>query len=1500
MLETARTDLFYEDIIRAYVEAPRFLRRDWLASELNARLARPDTRFVLLVAEPGAGKSSFVAQLANDQPDWLRFFIRRDQRTSLGETGARSFLLRAGLQLAARRPALFDVEQIRIDVQQRIGEADGEVVGASIKRIRASPFHQTVVRITQDVAKAKGSVAGLQVGEWITEPRLIDVDDLQQMALYAPARASLRLDPPARIVILIDALDELRFGEEGRNLLDWLTRCPPLPDNVRIVATSRPGTAQLDEFIRSRQASLTELHIDANDERVRNDTRVYSMALVEPAAVASALKEAGRTVDSFVEELTTRSDGNLGYLAALGRAFDQALSRPERRLVLQELLKLEQLPDDTRELFAFFLRLIQNNPGRTKFPVTDPQDGSVVFMEAWPQLYRPILALLSVALEPLTLDQIHALTRSPADRDQIAQAVGWLEQFLDCIGGRYRLYHATLASFLTGTETRSNATTSDLWVDSSREHRRIATVLEGPGRLQEIWQDSEDAQEEARRSYARYHYVSHLYLGADWNRLSAVIETGDYGRGKLDFDPSTYLYSRDLDLAIRATTRGELDEAGRLAEMPRLWTFRFLRCAMSSYADRLRPSTFAALTLVGREREATDLIELVPEPVQRARACLAIAGSLSDDPKARERARTMALRACELATRMQDAGKNQIFAEIQQRVWPLIPQPLQQTDSLFDGLLALARSHSKPSEKADALAEIAEVLRSRGDVGSVRELLQELALMVDDTPEGEQRQQVCYTFSTLSGILGDFKAAGLAADMLADPGVRIAALTALVSAQHASQSPDMTGPAEKLSVAISELGDAGSARIDASASRADIYISTGDNVSALGILHGALELLRSDASCRSNMGSMLHLAQTLHAADDAAGFAEAIGIMESEAVARIEASKGKAGYSFSMWESDAVRALAGFGELDRALNVVRRMNYYERGSLLLAVLRGYLRQKKFDEALGIAREITQANEAGPVRISTGQVPGGSYPDDIQGLFSITAGLAAEEEWQKALALADRLGSSPAGIDALSVIAIYRFEAGGRDEATDLVQRIMSTVRAGDIRANRDEALESNVELFVRGRQLAEARSVAREIGVPWRQAEAQTRIIKVLIEAHEFDTAQSMLSEIQSGATRARRLLDLLKEVYAVGGTPGRPVDNLSMTRMLRVAQGYAEADPDKIGSAEALRSIALAHVDLYTGAIDDAIGAMMAAVEALNNAPRFLFVPTPWCDTAVAFARLGKWDMAMRIATGLVDHDALDGCCAHRDLAKVAATNGDIERVKSLLSQAEAAAPRIAIPPQRTEVLASVAGEYARAGLLDEARRVAASSGAPAAAGSWIAAALLESGKPEEAFAAIDTLQGDLGDDARRRLVDKLLKSGNVAQAAPLAEAIGDAPARADQLIAVARRLVTSGGKRETRDMTSRALGLLDEARQRNPWRAATLLADAASIYVELGDEAEARRLIEQHWLGAATQGELMSLMPMAGALVTRQPELATKIYESFGWVERNLSAGGTPAITH
>src|SRR5262245_44979781 len=99
--EISSGDLFFAWSLGTYVTDSRFMRRDWLATELAQHLEEPACRFVLLRAEPGAGKSTFAAQLAADHPDWLCYFIRRDQRSTLSGVGARSFLLRIGYQFAA-------------------------------------------------------------------------------------------------------------------------------------------------------------------------------------------------------------------------------------------------------------------------------------------------------------------------------------------------------------------------------------------------------------------------------------------------------------------------------------------------------------------------------------------------------------------------------------------------------------------------------------------------------------------------------------------------------------------------------------------------------------------------------------------------------------------------------------------------------------------------------------------------------------------------------------------------------------------------------------------------------------------------------------------------------------------------------------------------------------------------------------------------------------------------------------------------------------------------------------------------------------------------------------------------------------------------------------------------------------------------------------------------------------------------------------------------------
>jgi hypothetical protein len=80
-------DLFYESLIRSYVDAPGFVERFWLAQRVEELLADPGCRFLLLSAEPGAGKTTFMAWLADRNPDWPRYFIRRDSKTPLSKEG---------------------------------------------------------------------------------------------------------------------------------------------------------------------------------------------------------------------------------------------------------------------------------------------------------------------------------------------------------------------------------------------------------------------------------------------------------------------------------------------------------------------------------------------------------------------------------------------------------------------------------------------------------------------------------------------------------------------------------------------------------------------------------------------------------------------------------------------------------------------------------------------------------------------------------------------------------------------------------------------------------------------------------------------------------------------------------------------------------------------------------------------------------------------------------------------------------------------------------------------------------------------------------------------------------------------------------------------------------------------------------------------------------------------------------------------------------------------
>jgi hypothetical protein len=451
-------DLFAEPLIASYVDDPRYVPRPWLLGRVQDALSRPQARFVLLTGEPGSGKSALMAHLARLHRGSPRYFIRRDSVTTFQGGDARAFLFSVGHQLAHLHPSLFDPRQLEVVVRQRADRITpgGSVVGIQVQDLQASPFFVTALKVSQYGGIVEGDLVGISAARVTVEPRLLELSNLQYLALLDPAQVLVEQDPDAHLVVLVDALDEVRYSLSGENVLSWLADCPELPPNVRFVLTSRPDPDLLGSFRRAKAAEIVELSIDPEGKedryRIHEDLcRFLEYVAAEPA-VARALGAHEVEPASFVEDAADKAEGNFQYVAALARGIDQALAIKPPADDLPALLRLEGIPSGITELYRFFLGKIKRNADRAPVkvstgPLAEPED-----RPAWDALYHPVLSVLAVVYEPLSLEQLHAYAAVPPGG--MPRILKDLAQFLDSHpDGRYRLYHATFPEFLTGDAT---------------------------------------------------------------------------------------------------------------------------------------------------------------------------------------------------------------------------------------------------------------------------------------------------------------------------------------------------------------------------------------------------------------------------------------------------------------------------------------------------------------------------------------------------------------------------------------------------------------------------------------------------------------------------------------------------------------------------------------------------------------------------------------------------------------------------------------------------------------------------------------------------------------------------------------------------------------------------------------------------------------------------------------------------------------------------------------
>ncbi|MFI6722804.1 hypothetical protein [Streptomyces atratus] len=463
----------FEDVVRARTGAD-FVDREWLYDEIERALTPEEGQYVLVTGEPGAGKTSLLAGIARAHPDRLRYFFRRDSRTAVTGGDTESFLLSIGHQLARVRPELFELERLSVVVQQHIDsvQAEGRVIGIKIDDLKVSPFHRTALEVDQRFREVAGEVSGVEIGTAHLEPRLLDPDNLAHLALIGPAQVLAEQDPEARIVILLDALDEIaddHTTEPRKGLLHWLTRSPELPANVKVITTSRPH-AGIRLFRSAREERLTDVVIDAGSPQVVGDLHTYANLVLERPAVLAAERARGNLSGSTKRHAVRRAAGNFLYLATYARALIDAAEEQDDEMV-DRLLVFSGVPGRLPGLYGFFVELVREEL------MTRPRAGTGEPAGGWEGVGLPIIGVLTVAREALTEKQLTALSGTPVRHAPAQKVLASLRWLLDRRSDRFAFFHTSINEFLAGVEAREKH--PECWVDETRWHERIALHYRG-------------------------------------------------------------------------------------------------------------------------------------------------------------------------------------------------------------------------------------------------------------------------------------------------------------------------------------------------------------------------------------------------------------------------------------------------------------------------------------------------------------------------------------------------------------------------------------------------------------------------------------------------------------------------------------------------------------------------------------------------------------------------------------------------------------------------------------------------------------------------------------------------------------------------------------------------------------------------------------------------------------------------------------------------------------
>ena len=1269
MSEAGTITDFKEDI--AFYKAEFFQgTRGWLDELVQQFISGGGSRHLVIIGEPGVGKSAYIAHLA-DTYNCPRYFTRPRQELEVHIVGAdaRHFLVSVGHQLGQKYGAEIFGEGVviegEVDVRRASDRADA--AGVFIDEAHLSPFRQLLIRglVRSDEAGGESQLAGVRIKHLIDSAYKMPPQALIHEALLDPLSKIRDLYPDEMVVLLVDGLD-VSLQQTEAKLVDLI----PAAENLRAVMTSRPGQ-HLSGF-RSRDKialsetgdvevdALSQSHLDCN----RADARAYVANVVNnDPDIAPAVLRARVSSRRYTDTVAERCDGNFLYL----RHFFTSLREDLRAGRVSDFLRVGGVPTGLHDFYrAILIRRIRGDLGD----------------EVWENTYMPVLGVLAVAREPLPVERLAEFS-SVAVRP-LRGVLRRIEQFRDEVptpeGWAYRFYHSSFAEYLLNTKINR-----DYPLDASEWDAAIVQHYRGDVAGWETidWTNVDD--------YGLRHIGQHVAALADapsYRQELYRLLSRPFMREKRSRYGSFVPFASDVSSAIGLASRREPPE---LVELTRA---SLLYARLGSLAGNIPVAALGALVRIGEVAQAREYADLRESPGDRVTALLAIAEAFVDEDRA-DAAAPYLEEALGVVSQLrnEEAGEAShalslalmLSGSIEQAATrgDLADQERGRRNALLSGV-ALGFARARMAARALEIVDSMEVDDFRD--GAVLAVVQALASGGDKTgalqaaekfvPEGWLRgtedptdDQVLAAAATALATAGKTDDALAVAESLEDGLLRVRTIAAVASFLD---QREMTATADALSSLASDALDP--------AVRAFLLADAAALRVKLDQTHRAVEVAEQAARAAADVGDPSLRANCLAAVAAIGARAGAEALMVDACKQALASAKEVAEPRERMLTLLAVGV--AFAEAE-AFDFVR------------CVLLAMGDPEDNDHSDGPSNEATETNEVAALlsKFMQGDRGVAVKQTQRQALGTLAAALARKGSPELSVEAADVLSDQQSRDDVLANVVAGLGSIGKADAALEVSELIRDAWTRISAVAQVAYSLSGVEEEKERARQLTNAvvdslETLAEESTL--RRDAALSVFVKWFAHLERFERARVAAEMIGDEGARWRAVIDVA-QAEASAGAHQRAKDSAEI--VVRIIEGY-ESDFWRASAASHA-----AELLARSGQVDAALRAAdlvpTSAVDERSGMLRRL---------APALADLGCKEASTRLLEELVQ------------LVRHGSSNAELDLLHAVEAIAESGegqwsreiADRITDDWYHISALATIASELARAGKLSGAKSAA------------------------------------------------------------------------------------------------------------------------------------------------------------------------------------------------